>query len=202
MITQAKLEKILPGNKSISEWYSAIDLLPLYEINTDYRLAGFFSQTAHESLDYTALKENLNYSWQGLRKTFPKYFQNNAIAQQYQRQPEKIANRVYANRMGNGPESSGDGWNYRGRGVLQLTGKNNYKSFADSIGYDLGDVVEYLETIKGALESALYYWKRNNLNRFCDKQDNIGLTKAINGGLNGLDDRVARYNRYLKIIRA
>jgi len=133
-LTKQQLKELLPKNPYIDQWHKALSqLLPDYEINTPQRIAAFIAQTGHESGGYTALKENLNYSWQSLRKVFPKYFPTDALAQQYEKKPEKIANRVYANRMGNGPEESGDGYKFCGRGLIQVTGRENYSWFAASL---------------------------------------------------------------------
>jgi len=155
----------------------------------------FFAQCAHESGNFIIFRENLNYSADGLLRIFPKYF--DAIkARQYARQPERIANRVYANRMGNGDEASGDGWRYRGRGAIQLTGKNNYREFADWVGktIDPEDVAD-----EYAFESAQYYFDRNKLWKYCDQvtDTNIALlTRAINGGTHGIEDRKAKTHKY------
>ena len=137
-----------------------------YEINTPERMAAFIAQVAHESGQLTAVKENLNYSADGLMRIFKKYF-TPALAAQYARKPEKIASRVYANRMGNGPEESGDGWKYRGRGLIQLTGKDNYTKFAADMEMTLDEAVEYLETPEGAMESAacINPWLKNVLSK-------------------------------------
>lgn len=172
-----------------------------YDINTTNRVAGFLAQCGHESLDFTVLRENLNYSARGLRVTFPKYFPTDALAAQYERKPILIASRVYASRMGNGDEKSQDGWKYRGRGAIQLTGKNNYTAFANAIGKSLDETLVYLDTLEGALESACWFWKINGLNAFCDKDDIIGMTKRINGGTKGLDDRITRYNKAKTALR-
>jgi putative chitinase len=160
-------------------------------------VAGFLSQCGHESNDFTVLRENLNYSAEGLNKTFKKYFPTVESAQPYARQPEKIANKVYANRMGNGPESSGDGFKYRGRGAIQLTGHDNYKAFADAIGKTIDDTVAYCETLEGAIESACWFWKGHGLNALADAQDVLGMTRRINGGTVGLDDRQKRWDNAL-----
>jgi putative chitinase len=156
----------------------------------------------HESQDFKTLKENLNYRASGLRKTFGKYFTSDSLAASYEHQPEKIANRVYANRMGNGDEHSGDGYRYCGRGLIQLTGKQNYQNFADSIETSVEDASEYLATFEGAAQSACWFWESNNLNRFADVGDIKGLTKAINGGYIGLDDRIKHYNHALHVLGA
>jgi putative chitinase len=196
ILTQEKLAKILTKNKNVGPLFETLSkLLPKYEINTVNRIAGFLAQCGHESADFTVLKENLNYGAKGLRATFPKYFTTDAIATLYERQPEKIANRVYASRMGNGAEASGEGYRYRGRGAIQLTGKDNYSLFAKSIGKTLDDTVGYCETLDGAIESACWYWKKNNLNATCDANDIVAMTKKINGGTIGLDERKSHYEK-------
>jgi len=166
-----------------------------YEINTVNRAAGFLAQCGHESNGFTVLKENLNYSAEGLNKIFHKYFPTVESAQAYARQPEKIANKVYANRMGNGDEVSGDGYKFRGRGAIQLTGHDNYSKFAAAVGMDLDDAVQDLETLDGAIESACWFWETNGLNAICDRDDIVAMTKRINGGTIGLDDRKAHYEK-------
>lgn len=195
--------KCLPHNKQPQVWYDAChELLPKYDINTIPRVAGFLSQCQHESLDFSTLQENLNYSAQGLRKVFGKYFPTTALANAYARQPQKIANRVYANRMGNGPESSGDGWKFRGRGILQVTGRVNYAACSQAIFGDdsLLKEPDLLCVPKYAILSACWYWQKNGLNTFCDKKDIVGMTKRINGGTNGLTDRTAHWNFALKVL--
>lgn len=157
-------------------------------IDTNIRLCHFLSQCAHESQGFTRFSENLNYSEKGLRKTFPKYFDATA-ARQYARQPERIANRAYANRLGNGDESSGDGWRYRGRGIFQLTGRDNYRTFGARIGADLEHDPEHAAEPRTAVRVALAYWNDRRLSRLADADDVEGVTKGINGGLLGLPDR-------------
>jgi putative chitinase len=165
-----------------------------YEMNANpARLAGFLAQTAHESGGYNFIKENLNYSAKGLRGTFGKYFPNDEIANQYAKKPERIANRVYANRMSNGPEESGDGYRFCGRGLIQLTGRANYTKFAADLGMSLEDTIAYLETPNGAVASAGWFWDNNKLNQYCDSGDFVTLTKRINGGTIGLEDRKHHY---------
>jgi putative chitinase len=171
-----------------------------YEINTVNRAAGFLAQCGHESNGFTVLKENLNYSAEGLNKIFHKYFPTLADATPYARQPQKIANKVYANRMGNGDESSGDGFKFCGRGAIQLTGHDNYASFADSVGYSLDECVADLETLDGAIESACWFWKKNGLNAICDADDIVAMTKRINGGTIGLSDRTEHYNKAKELL--
>jgi putative chitinase len=158
------------------------------------------AQTAHESGGYRALKENLNYKAASLRKVFPKYFPDDAIAAQYANKQEMIANRVYGNRMGNGPEESGDGFRYCGRGLIQLTGKNNYTLFAASIETPVEELPEYLSTFEGAVQSACWFWETNNLNQWADKNDMLTLTKRINGGTIGLEDRIKHYNHACHVL--
>jgi putative chitinase len=171
-----------------------------YEINTVNRAAGFLAQCGHESNGFTVLKENLNYSAEGLTKIFHKYFPDLASATPYARQPQKIANKVYANRMGNGPESSGDGFKYCGRGAIQLTGHDNYAAFAKSVGMTIDEAVHDLETLDGAIESACWFWKKNGLNAICDNDDIVLMTKRINGGTIGLDDRKKHYEHAKELL--
>jgi putative chitinase len=164
-------------------------VLPNFGIDTPLRKAHFLSQVAHESGGLKYSKENLNYSAKALRSVFGKYFKTNEIAEQYARKPEKIANRVYANRMGNGDEQSGDGWKYRGRGLIQLTGKHNYESFAHDHGVDCVNNPDLILDPEIALMSACWFWKKRKINRFADADDIHMVTKRINGGTNGLHDR-------------
>lgn len=201
MITIEQLEKILHNNKHVEEWYQVIvDNLPGFDITTPERIAAFLAQCSHESAEFTRLTENLNYRWESLRKVFPKYFPNDSIAKQYAHKQEAIASRVYGNRMGNGPESTGDGFLYKGRGIIQITGKNNYQEFADYMEMALEEIPDYLETFEGALISACWYWEKNDLNRFADTGDIKRLTKAINGGYIGLEDRIEKYESILEIL--
>jgi len=198
--TQEKLQKFLPKNQYVSYWYSALEkLLPDYDIYTPQRIANFLGQCYHESGGFVFIKENLNYRWQSLRKVFPKYFSTDALAQQYEKQPQKIANRVYASRMGNGPEESGDGWQFCGRGLIQVTGRDNYSWFAASLQISPEEASEYMETFEGAAQSACWFWETNSLNKFVDANDIRGLTRAINGGYNGLDDRIKHTQHALEI---
>lgn len=172
------------------------DVLPKYGIaDSKLRLAHFFSQVLHESGCMRYDMENLNYSAKALRSVFGKYFKTKRQAETYARQPERIANRVYANRMGNGGEGSGDGWKYRGRGLIQLTGKNNYKAFARWIGNDQVLKDPDLVASEYAVQSAVYYWDRHRLNKIADRDDIERLTKRINGGLNGLAHRKELLNK-------
>lgn len=197
-----QLEELIAGNKNIDEWCESLNkFLPQYEIDTTLRIAAFVAQCAHESANFKILRENLNYRAESLMRTWPRHFPNIDIANQYARQPEKIANRAYANRMGNGPEESGDGWKFSGKGLIQLTGKNNYQLFADSIGMDLNDLPDYLLTFDGATQSACWFWQTNKLNQWADAGDIKTLTKRINGGDLGLEDRIKHYNHALHVLQ-
>lgn len=165
------------------------------------RMAAFLAQVAHESGGLNIIQENLNYSAKGLTTTFKKYFPTLASTNGYARNPQKIANKVYANRMGNGPESSGDGYKFRGRGLIQLTGKNNYTMFSRSIGKSLDDTIAYLGTPEGAVASAVWFWDANKLNIYADKGDFVGLTRRINGGTIGLADRKHHYDIALNALK-
>lgn len=199
-ITENHLRNLIPKNKYIAQWCNALNLLlPDYEINTPRRIAAFLAQCIHESGGFLFLRENLNYRAESLVKVWPRHFPNLEIAQQYQRNPEKIANKAYANRMGNGDEKSGDGWKFSGRGLIQLTGKTNYQNFADSIETPLEEIPEYLETFEGAVQSACWFWETNRLNTLADKGDILNLTKKINGGTLGLEDRIKHYNHALEV---
>ena len=205
-LTKEQLKQLLPKNPYLDYWHAALtQLLPDYEINTSRRVAAFIAQCSHESAGFTALKENLNYRWQTLRKLFPKYFPDDAIAQEYANKPNKqeaIANRIYASRMGNGDEASGDGYRFCGRGLIQLTGRNNYTFFAGSLDITVEEATEYLNTFEGAAQSACWFWETNNLNQWADKGDILTLTKRINGGTIGLDDRIKHYEHALHVLGA
>ena len=202
-LTKEQLKQLLPKNPYIDQWHHALSLLlPDYEINTPQRVASFLAQCAHESGEFLFLKENLNYKAASLRKVFPKYFPDDAIANAYASKPNKaeaIANRVYASRMGNGDEASGDGYRYCGRGLIQLTGKDNYTYFAGSLGISVEEASEYLQTFEGAAQSACWFWETNNLNQFADKGDIVTMTKRINGGTIGLEDRIKHYEHALHV---
>jgi putative chitinase len=204
MITLNQLKQMLPKNPYVADWHEALtQLLPDYDINTPRRIAAFVAQCAHESGGFMVLKENLNYKPATLRKIFPKYFPTDAIANDYATKLNKqaaIANRVYANRMGNGSEESGDPAKWIGRGLIQLTGKNNYQAFADSVEMNINDVPEYLATFEGAAQSACWFWETNNLNKWADSGDIKELTRRINGGYIGLEDRIKHYNHALHVM--
>lgn len=201
MISNSQLKELIPHNKYISNWTKALNiLLSDYEINTPKRIAAFLAQCIHESGGFEFLRENLNYRATSLMKVWPRHFPTLEIATQYERNPQKIANRAYANRMGNGDENSGDGWRYCGRGLIQLTGKSNYELFAESIETPVEEIPEYLETFEGAVQSACWFWETNNLNRLADTSDIVTLTKRINGGTIGLEDRKKHYQHALHVL--
>jgi len=200
MITLEQFSMMIPANKEPATWYKdAIPMFEEYGITTDLRIAGFMAQCAHESTDFTVLEENLNYSESALNRVFSRYFgPRKEDASEYARNPEKIANYVYmdknrskSGRLGN--TESGDGWRFRGRGIKQLTGRTNYEKFGKTVGMSAEEAAEYVATPKGALESACWFWKTNKLEKFADKDDIVGLTKKINGGTIGLEDREKRY---------
>jgi putative chitinase len=203
-LTKEQLQQLLPKNPYIDHWHHALSiLLPDYEINTPQRIAAFMAQCAHESGGFTALKENLNYKPATLRKLFAKYFPTDALAEEYCAKPNKqeaIASRIYASRMGNGDEASGDGYKYCGRGLIQLTGKSNYIAFADSLEITPEEASEYLATFEGAAQSACWFWESNKLNQWADKGDILTLTKRINGGTIGLEDRIKHYEHALHVL--
>jgi putative chitinase len=198
--TKEQLSSLIGNNPNLDGWYEALSsVLPEYEIDSPHRVAAFIAQCTHESGGFKRLKENLNYRWESLRKVFPKYFPTDELAQEYAHKQEQIANRVYGGRMGNGDESSGDGFRYCGRGLIQLTGKNNYTKFAESIDMAVEEVPALLETFEGAVKSACWFWKTNNLNQYADAGDILTMTKRINGGTIGLEDRIKHYNHALEV---
>ncbi len=178
-------------------------LVEKYGVDNPLRLAHFLAQCAHESGNFKVLYENLNYSSEGLLKIFPKYFKDKATADLYARKPEKIGNRVYASRMGNGDEASGEGYKFRGRGFIQLTGKDNYKAFSDYIKEDCVANPDLVAT-KYPLASAAFFFQKNKLWDICDKgdtQDVVTLvTKRVNGGTHGLEDRLNKFNAFNSIL--
>ncbi len=202
MITLEQFSAMIPKNREPEAWYeNVVDMFKKYDITTTNRIAGFMAQCAHESADFTALEENLNYSDKALVSVFGRYFgPGKRDAKEYARNPEKIANYVYQDEfrskqgaMGN--VNDGDGWRFRGRGIKQLTGRNNYTAFGKSVGMSAEKAAEYIATPKGALESACWFWATNNIDRFADADDIVGMSKKINGGTIGLEDRKARYAR-------
>lgn len=201
-LTKDKIVAILHGNPEAEAWAdAALEILPKYEITTPNRIAGFFAQVGHESAGLKTLEENLHYRAETLDKIFPKYFVNaGRNAADYAKQPEKIANIVYASRMGNGDTASGDGYRFRGRGAIQLTGRDNYTAFGKTIGLTAEGVIDYVQTKRGALESACWYWASRNINAACDADDITKMTKLVNGGTIGLEDRAKHYAEALAIL--
>lgn len=181
------------------------DTMAKFQLNTPLRLAHFLAQCGHESGGFKFLRENLNYSAKGLMGIFKKYFPTEAIANQYQRQPEKIANKVYANRMGNGPESSGDGAKFRGRGFIQLTGKDNYTAFSKSIGEDCVANPDLVAT-KYPLASAGWFFHKNGLHKIADEGASdlvvTKVTRRVNGGTIGLPDRIKHFKEYYHLLNS
>jgi putative chitinase len=204
-LTLQQLKLLLPKNPYVENWHHALSiLLPDYEINTAKRIAGFIAQCAHESGGFLFLKENLNYKAETLTRIWPKYFPPD-VARDYASRPNKqeaIANRAYANRMGNGDEASGDGYRFCGRGLIQLTGRTNYSFFAGSLNISVEEASEYLQTFEGAAQSACWFWETNNLNKYADNDDIVGMTKVINGGTLGIEDRKKHYEHALHILGA
>jgi len=183
------------------EWLEPLnDTFEKYQINTPKRQACFIGQTMHESGGYKFLRENLNYSARALMNTWPSRFPDTDTAEKYERNPEKIANKVYGGRMGNTEE--GDGAKYIGRGLIQLTGKENYKNCSDAIGVDLVANPDLLSQPKYAALSAGWFWNKRNLNASSDLMDIVGMTKKINGGVIGLEDRKAKINKVLDILNS
>lgn len=199
--TKEQLKEILHRDRDVDEWYDAmIEMFPKYGITTKNRVAGFLAQTAHESANYKTISENLNYSAKALDAIFGKYFKRAGISpKNYHREPAMIANHIYANRMKNGDTASGDGWRFRGGGILQLTGRHNYTAFGKSVNMTAEDATDYVRTKQGAIESACWFWRTNNINKHCDNNDIITMTKRINGGTIGLADRKKHYAHALEV---
>jgi putative chitinase len=184
------------------KWAEALnETCERFEINTPYRIAGFISNVAHESAGFKFVKENLNYSAASLMRVWSSRFPTLEIAQRYAMNPEKIANRAYADRMGNGDEASGDGWKYCGRGLIQLTGKNNYVAYSLACDNEALQYPEIVEQPKYAAESAGWFWNVNRLNQLADAQDISGMCRRINGGYNGLDDRQIKYAQVMEYLK-
>jgi len=175
-----QLQQIIGNNRYIQQWFDSLTkLLPNYDITSNERIAAFLAECCEESINFTAVRENLNYRPET---------------------QEKIANLVYANKIGNGNEASGDGWRFCGRGLIQLTGRENYQQFADSMGMDIEDVSEYLETFEGAIQGACFFWKRGNLNSLADQGEIDKITRVINPAGLGIDERRTIYENALKIL--
>lgn len=201
------LKELYSANPRAEFWFDDLHkILPMYEITTPKRVALFLAQTGHESQQYKRVIENLNYSQSGLLKTFKKYFPTVASTNGYVGNPERIANRVYANRLGNGNEASGEGYKFRGRGLIQVTGKYNYGECSKFL-YDGDPTVLWtnpslLTTVEGAIHSACWYWSKNNLNWYAERSMVTRATEIVNGGRNGLEDRLKLWNKALSLIKA
>jgi len=200
MISAKDLSVINVPPAAAEKWTPYLNMSMLkYDINTPQRQAMFLAQVAHESANFRATVENFNYSAEGLRKTFGKYFDETS-AQEYARDPERIANRAYANRMGNGDEASGDGWRFRGRGLIQLTGRTNYALYSLQNANNALIEPESVGRIELASDSAGWFWSTNRLNQLSDTGDIRAVTRRVNGGFNGLDDRQVKYERLLDVL--
>ena len=203
MLTAGQFADLFPRCSDPDGWVDAMnEVFPKYEINTNRRVAAFLAQCGHESGGWRTFSENLNYSAKALDALFGKYFKRaGRDAEEYAGQPEKIANVVYANRMDNGDTASGDGWRYRGRGPIQLTGKHNYAKFSDDMDVDAVNNPDMVSEDKEvALMSAIWYWNSNKLNRYADSGDIKTLTKRINGGYIGLEDRIHHWEMCLEAL--
>jgi putative chitinase len=205
MITLQSFHKLFPNCTNPQGWVTAMEsVLPSYDINTPQRVAAFLAQCGHESGGWTKFEEGLNYSAERLVVVFKKYFPTANSAIPYHRKPEMIANRVYAGRMGNGSPESGDGYKYRGRGPIQLTGKSNYTSFAKAMVDDWQTIIDNPDLVSQdkeiALKSAIWFWNTNKLNQYADVGDIKTMTRIINGGYNGLEDRIHHYEDAIKLL--
>lgn len=197
IITETQLKQIMPMSTQTDVWTPALkDAMDKCDINTPHRAAAFLAQIAHESGELRRLVENLHYSAERLMQVWPKRFPTLQKAQQYTQNPSKLANLVYASRLGNGDEASGDGWNFRGRGLIQLTGRGNYQTVGQALHLSLASQPELLEQPTAAALSAAHFWKARGLNELADdrNEDNddadfAQITRIINGGLNGLNER-------------
>lgn len=193
-----KVRRLVAGNVPAKVLDELPECIERFEINTPARLAHFMAQCGHESGGFRVVVENLNYSAQGLRAVFPRHF-TEAEAVAYARQPERIANRVYANRMGNGDEASGDGWYRRGRGYIQLTGTQNQQAFFKAMGLPVDSDPAMISEVY-PLQSAGWFWKWRKLNGVADTGSVRDVTRVVNGGFNGLADREKRYHVFLALL--
>jgi putative chitinase len=208
-LTKDMLRAMINNNPDSDEWFEALEqIMPKYGIDTPNRIAGFIAQCAHESADFKRLEENLNYSSKALSSVFGRYFgagKNKRNAADYARKPEMIANYVYQDKYRTkkgalGNVNDGDGWLFRGRGLKQLTGRNNYAAFGKTVDMTAEEAVAYVSTAKGAVESACWFWDTAKLNAIADAGDIVRMSKKINGGTIGLDDRTRRWNKALAIL--
>ena len=201
LLTVDQLQDALPGIKNAESVINFLNIhLFKYNITNTEQVAQFLAQTGYESANWTVLEENLNYSESALLAVFPSHFSGDAEASEYARHPVRIANRVYANRMGNGDEASGDGWRFRGRGIIQITGRDNYTEFAKWCGLDTSEnATTYIETnITGAILAGMWFWVSNHLQEYSDNVAEV--TRIINGGYNGLSTRNSNYMRIYKLL--
>lgn len=204
MITLEQVKKLVPSYADKETLVSLLNKhMEFYGISTPKRISMFLTQALHESSSFTKLEENLYYkTGDRIYAVFPKQFRDAKDAADYAKNPEKLANKIYDNRMGNGDEKSGEGWKYRGRGIFQLTGKSNYYLFSrDCPEYDCIKNPDILKDIDAAIKSACWYWNRNGLNKFADSDDLNGCTRAINGGLIGMDKRTEMWSFVKTIIK-
>ena len=200
LVAASLLRRLFPAGRDLDSFAIILSrAAPLYGVTKPVRLAAFLAQTGHESAGYTRWVENLNYSAERLTAVWPKRFPAE-LARRYARQPEAIANRAYANRMGNGPEESGDGWRFRGRGLIQLTGRDNYTRCATALGRPIESMPAWLEAPEGAAVSALWWWSAHGCNELADTGDIEALTRRINGGLHGLEERRALHVLATKLL--
>ena len=196
-LTLQHLQAIIGNNPYLEHWYEALSkALPDYEINTPQRLAAWFGETKVESANYTAIKENLNYRAESLCRVWPKYFPNIDVARQYAQKPEMIANRAYGGRMGNGAEASGDGYKFRGRGFIQLTGRDNYRMAGQALGIDLLNHPELASKPEVAAQIAVWYWKNRVAPKVDSFKDTKAVTKTINPGMKHLDQRADKLKSF------
>lgn len=201
MLTLAQFKAVFPNCKKPDEIFEVlVDKLQEYNITSTKEVACFLAQCGHESGEFNHFVENLNYSAEALCKVWSKRFPTLESAKPYHRNPEKIANKVYCNRMGNGDEESGDGWKHRGYGLIQLTGKENQEKFAKWLDLSLDEAVEYLQTIEGAVVSAIFFWQLHNLAELAESDQITKMTQVINGGTNGLEDRKAKWSKLKSLL--
>lgn len=194
--------KIMPNkNNGIHKYSTAMSqAFKEFEINSVNRIAGFLAQTGHESGQFSRIEENLNYSADRLKVVFPKYFPTDGLAHAYEYNKKAIANRVYGNRMGNGPESSGDGWKYRGRGLIQLTGKDNYTACSRDMAFDIVEDPDLVLVPEIAVLASIWFWNHRKINQACDDDNIERMTKLVQGGRLGLEERKNYYEKFKEIL--
>jgi len=194
--------KVMPNkNNGIHKYSMAMaKAFREFEINTVNRIAGFLAQTGHESGGFSRIEENLNYSAERLKVVFPKYFPTYGLAHAYEYNKQALANRVYANRLGNGPESSGDGWKYRGRGLIQLTGKDNYSACSKDLGFDIIEEPDLVLVPEIAVLVSVWFWTHRKINQTCDDDNIEKMTKLVQGGKLGLEERKSYYEKFKLIL--